>query len=66
MKITLNGTEREFARDTTVGQLVDEITKDRSRVAVERNKLIVPRVEWEYSIVADGDEIEVVTLVGGG
>lgn len=66
MKITLNGTERELARDTTVGQLVDEITKDRSRVAVERNKLIVPRAEWEYSIVEDGDDVEVVTLVGGG
>ncbi|MHC4410305.1 MAG: sulfur carrier protein ThiS [Planctomycetota bacterium] len=66
MRIRLNGAEREFDRDTTVAQLVDEITKDRSRVAVERNRMIVPRAEWEYSIVSDGDEVEVVTLVGGG
>jgi thiamine biosynthesis protein ThiS len=66
VRIRLNGAEREFDRDTTVAQLVDEITKDRSRVAVERNRMIVPRAEWEYSIVSDGDEVEVVTLVGGG
>ncbi|MHC4847812.1 MAG: sulfur carrier protein ThiS [Planctomycetota bacterium] len=66
MKVILNGAEREFDRDSTIAQLVDEITKDRSRVAVERNRMIVPRAEWEHSIVSDGDEIEVVTLVGGG
>ena len=66
MRVTLNGAERDFDRDTTIAQLVDEITKDRSRVAVERNRMIVPRAEWEYSIVSDGDEVEIVTLVGGG
>jgi thiamine biosynthesis protein ThiS len=66
VKVILNGAEREFDRDSTIAQLVDEITKDRSRVAVERNRMIVPRAEWEHSIVSDGDEIEVVTLVGGG
>ena len=54
MKFKLNGVEREMERDTTVAQVVAEITKDPSRVAVERNRLIVPRVEWEYAIVEEG------------
>jgi len=66
MKITLNGTERQVASETTIARLVDEITKDRSRVAVERNRAIVPRASWDETVVADGDEVEVVTLVGGG
>ena len=66
MKVTLNGAEREIAPDTTIARLVDEITKDRSRVAVERNRMIVPRAQWETAVVTDGDEVEVVTLVGGG
>ena len=66
MKVTLNGAEREIAPDTTIASLVDEITKDRSRVAVERNRMIVPRAQWETAVVSDGDEVEVVTLVGGG
>ena len=66
MRITLNGTERDVEQGTTIAQLIDTITRDRSRVAVERNRAIAPRPTWDESLVADGDEIEVVTLVGGG
>jgi sulfur carrier protein len=66
VRITLNGAEREVEAGTTIAQLIDTITKDRSRVAVERNRAIAPRATWEEAVVADGDEIEVVTLVGGG
>ena len=66
MRITLNGTERDVEQGTTIAQLIDTITRDRSRVAVERNRAIAPRPTWDESLVAEGDEIEVVTLVGGG
>ena len=66
MRITLNGAEREVDAETTVAQLIDAITKDRSRVAVERNRAIVPRADWDSTCVEEADEIEVVTLVGGG
>ncbi len=66
VRIMLNGAEREVEPGTTIAQLIDEITKDRSRVAVERNRAIAPRSTWAQSLVAEGDEIEVVTLVGGG
>ena len=66
MQVTLNGEARDVEAGTTVGALVDVITSDRSRVAVERNKKIVPRAAYDESRVEDGDVIEVVTLVGGG
>ncbi|MHC4940855.1 MAG: sulfur carrier protein ThiS [Planctomycetota bacterium] len=66
MRVRLNGEDRDFADGTTLAQLVDEITKDRSRVAVERNREIAPRATWNEVVVAEGDEVEVVTLVGGG
>ena len=66
MRVTLNGVAREFPPGTTLSRLIDEITQDRSRVAVERNRAIAPRETWDEVEVADGDEIEVVTLVGGG
>ncbi|MEM8886199.1 MAG: sulfur carrier protein ThiS [Planctomycetota bacterium] len=66
MQITLNGTPRQVAPNTTLAELIDEITQDRTRVAVERNRAIAPRAQWDETVVADGDEIEVVTLVGGG
>jgi thiamine biosynthesis protein ThiS len=66
VRVRLNGEDRDFADGTTLAQLVDEITKDRSRVAVERNREIAPRATWNEVVVAEGDEVEVVTLVGGG
>jgi thiamine biosynthesis protein ThiS len=64
--VRLNGDETEVPRGSTVGQLVDRVVRDRSRIAVERNREIVPRASYDATPVAEGDVIEVVTLVGGG
>ena len=64
--VAVNGEPREIASGTTLLALVDAVARDRSRIAVERNRAIAPRAEWASIEVADGDEIEIVTLVGGG
>ena len=66
MRLELNGQAIEVEAGTTVGQLVDRLSPDRSRVAVERNRAIVPRATLDEVRVEEGDVIEVVTLVGGG
>ena len=66
LRIRLNGEPVEVEPGTTVGVLVDRVSPDRLRVAVERNREIVPRATLDEAQVADGDVIEVVTLVGGG
>jgi thiamine biosynthesis protein ThiS len=66
LKLELNGKAIEVEAGTTVGQLVDRLSPDRSRVAVERNRAIVPRATLDEVQVEEGDAIEVVTLVGGG
>jgi len=66
VKVRLNGEETEVAAGATVGQVVDRVVRDRSRIAVERNREIVPRALLDRTPVAEGDAIEIVTLVGGG
>jgi len=66
VRVVLNGEETEVEPGTTVGRVVDGITRDRSRVAVERNRAIVGRAAWDETRVEANDVIEVVTLVGGG
>ena len=66
MRIRLNGAEKDVEPGVTIGRLVDGVVVDRSRVAVERNKEIVPRATFDDAPVAEGDVIEIVTLVGGG
>lgn len=66
LRVRLNGEEIEVAKGSTIGQIVDRVVRDRSRVAVERNREIVPRATYDTTRVAAGDLIEVVSLVGGG
>ena len=66
ISIRLNGETLEVASATTIAQLL-EIAEIRSKlVAVEINQEIVPRQEHGERVVQEGDEIEAVTLVGGG
>lgn len=64
--ITLNGRRTELAAGTTLGALVDRVSPDRARVAVERNEVLVPRATLDETVAEDGDTVEVVTLAGGG
>ena len=66
MKLTVNGESAEHADGLTVSALISELKLDPRRVAVERNKLIVRRAQFDKTALTDGDELEIVTLVGGG
>jgi sulfur carrier protein len=66
VRVTLNGTPREFPAPLTFTQLLDELALAGRRLAVERNGEIVPRSRYAEARVADGDTIELVIAVGGG
>lgn len=66
MRVRLNGEEREVAPNLTVAELVEELQLSPRQVAVELNRELVPRARREATRLSEGDEIEVVTLVGGG
>src|SRR5688500_3405070 len=64
--IRLNGEPHELAHPTPIAALLDTLGIDARRVAVEHNRRVVPRHEYAATLVADGDEVEVVNFVGGG
>jgi thiazole synthase len=64
--ITVNGEPRRVPAGQTVAALVDALSLKRGRVAVERNREIVPMSAWGEVALAEGDAIEVVHFVGGG
>jgi len=66
IRIALNGKEREVPAGTTVGGLVALLGLDRARVAVEKNRDVVPKRTYDEVTLAAGDTLEVVTFVGGG
>ncbi|HEU4396187.1 MAG TPA: sulfur carrier protein ThiS [Planctomycetota bacterium] len=66
MKVVLNGEAREVPEGTTVLSLLDGAGIDRRRCAVEVNLAIVPKTRHGERVLAPGDRVEVVTMVGGG
>ncbi len=50
----------------TVAQLLEELGLDARHVAVEVNLELAPRQRHAHWALAEGDQLEVVTLVGGG
>lgn len=66
IRIELNGAPRDCAEGWTVAQLVQDLGFRPEVVAIEVNHALVPRAERERRVLADGDRVEVVTLVGGG
>lgn len=66
MQILINGETREIAPGTTVAELLGELGIAARHCAVEVNLELVPRGEHAERRLAEGDRLEVVTLVGGG
>lgn len=61
-----NGEPRLLEPGLTVAGLVASLGIDPRGVAVERNRVIVPRSQWETAELAGGDQVELVQFVGGG
>ena len=66
ISIRLNGEPRELAAGSSVAALVALLELAKGRVAVERNREIVPMSQWADVALADGDAVEIVHFVGGG
>jgi sulfur carrier protein len=66
MKLFVNGEARDVPDGATIESLLAALGVDRRRIAVERNQEIVPRAEHATTPLAEGDRVEIVTMVGGG
>lgn len=66
LTIRLNGEPYELPGPLSVAALLARLQIDPRRVAVERNTVVVRRPAYETTLVEEGDEIEIVNIVGGG
>ncbi|HEX4612337.1 MAG TPA: sulfur carrier protein ThiS [Urbifossiella sp.] len=64
--VTVNEEPRTIPGPATVADLLRALGKDPAKLAVEVNREVVPRAEHPARRLADGDTVEIVTLVGGG
>jgi len=66
MHIIVNGTKKLFQEPLTLEKLLEQLGLDKRKLAVERNREIVPKTEFTLVYLCEGDEIEIVHFIGGG
>jgi thiamine biosynthesis protein ThiS len=66
MQIRVNGEPQNVPDEATVAWLISHLKLQPKFVAVEKNCELVPRIRHAECPLQPGDQIEIVTLVGGG
>ncbi len=64
--ITLNGEPKDLDKAMTVRKLIEHLAIEPQAMAVEVNKKIIRKDEFDTIYVDNGDRVEIVTFVGGG
>ena len=63
--VRVNGDEKDIA-GKTLAEYLATTRYDQKRIATELNGDIVPKANYENTVLSDGDSIEIVSFVGGG
>jgi thiamine biosynthesis protein ThiS len=66
LHVRVNGEIRSVVDQSTLSDLVDELSLAPARIAVELNGEVVRRSNWAETVLSEGDRLEVVHFVGGG
>jgi thiamine biosynthesis protein ThiS len=66
IEITVNGEARTAPAGASVADLLTSLALPAAKVAVERNREIVPRSRYQETALSADDQIEIVHFVGGG
>ena len=66
MYILLNGKKFQISEKDTIVQLLKKIDIKSSKVAIEVNKIVIPKEKYRYFKFKNNDKVEVVTFIGGG
>jgi len=69
MKIKVNGEEKKIEIDeenALLSTVLNLMEYKPNTIVVELNNLIINSMKWEKVKLKDGDNLEIVSIVGGG
>jgi len=68
MKIKVNGEEKIIPSNKSISlnETIRTLGYSSNTVVVELNKLIINSAEWDEKYIKNGDNLEIVSIVGGG
>ena len=66
MLLKVNGDLVEIDDGSNMGELLDILEIPKTKVAVERNGIVIPNSELLGKVLKDKDILEIVRAIGGG
>ena len=69
MKIKVNGEEKDLElnqENVLLSTALNSMGYKPNTIVVELNNLIINSIKWEKVKLKDGDNLEIVSIVGGG
>lgn len=67
MHLLINGKDHDDLPDgLTVAGLITHLELPERKIAVERNREVVPKSEYAETRLSNHDELEIIHFIGGG
>lgn len=66
MKIILNGYLKEISDFPDLSAFIDHYRRSNSPVIAELNGEIIKDHRWKKTVLREGDQLELISFVGGG
>ncbi len=66
MRVIINGETKEIVNKVNLSELLKHFSLPNERIAIELNKEVVRKKDWENIEINDADKIEIIHFVGGG
>ena len=57
MRIIINGEQHDFETPISLSTLLKQLGLDQRKIAVERNRELVPRATFQHTDLFDGDTL---------
>lgn len=66
MKVFINSETKEIPAGFNVNKLLEHFSLPTKLIAIELNREVVRRIDWEDVKISESDKIEIIHFVGGG
>ena len=67
MNLIINGEDHhDLPQPLTVAELIAHLGLPEKKIAIERNREIVPKSTFGQAALSEGDRLEIIHFIGGG
>ena len=66
MRVQVNGQEAELEAGMSLERLLAAYRLKPEQVVIELNRKVPAKAAWAATLLAEGDEVEIVKFLGGG